>query len=119
MKNGHLLRGLYKMLGTGNTCAALGQALDRYKELVVANNDPDLSERVASALLLEARGYPSPANWFNDEMRFETFVADFGLPRREVALDALKNSEISDDALDLYNARISRFIEETPAPVNR
>lgn len=118
MKNDNLLRRLYKLADAGNTGAALGKVLDRYQELLKANNDPDLTEHVAGVLLIESWNYPFPADWFNDEMKFETHIAGFGLPRRELALGVLRNSEISDDALDLYNARISRFAVKTPAPVS-
>lgn len=118
MKNNALLRGLYRLTNTGNTCAAFGKALERCQGLLLANDDPDLTEYLASVLLIESRNYPLAADWFDKEMMFETYVAEFGLSRRQVALDALHNGEISDDALDLYNARMSRFAIETPAHVS-
>lgn len=50
-------------------------------------------------------------------MVFEVYAASSGLLRRQVALDALNRGDIDDNALDLYNARMSRFAVEAPVPV--
>jgi len=50
-----------------------------------------------------------PWYWLETELRFETYAAAIGNRNLAAMADLERRAELSDEALDTYNERLSRF----------
>ncbi|GAB4019137.1 hypothetical protein [Spirosoma koreense] len=78
--------------------------------LNLVTDDPNRTTAIFNAVMQQAKTLGRSSEWVQTELTFETKVEAVGERAKWLRLD-IAAQDASDAALDLYNERITRFVE--------